>query len=87
MLNRNNQLLPNKKMLLIQDLLYYIKIEIKKISRGVDIGKYHAIVGVMAAVSMMISGFIVGQLGVKIIFYATSLIIFFSTLLLFYIKE
>lgn len=59
----------------------------KKVSRGVNIGKYHAIVGIMAAVSMMISGFIVGQLGVKIIFYITSLIIFFSTLILFYIKE
>lgn len=59
----------------------------KKISRGINIGKYHAIVGIMAAISMMVSGFIVGQLGVEIIFYITSLIIFFSTLLLFYIKE
>lgn len=59
----------------------------KKISRGVNIGKYHAIVGVMAAIAMMGGGFIVGQWGFKIIFYITSLVIFVSTLILFYIKE
>jgi len=59
----------------------------KKVSRGLDIGKYHAIVGVMAAISMMGGGFIAGQMGFKIIFYITAGIIFVSTILLFYIQE
>ncbi len=59
----------------------------KKISRGANIGKYHAIVGIMAALAMMGSGYIVGQSGYKVIFYVTAAIIFVSTLLLFYIKE
>ena len=59
----------------------------KKVSRGIDIGKYHAIVGIMAAIAMMGSGFIAGQMGFKIIFYIASMVIFASTLLLFYIKE
>jgi MFS family permease len=59
----------------------------KKIKRGADIGRFHAIVGIMAAVSMMAGGFVVGRLGFKIIFYITAAIIFVSTFMLFYIKE
>ena len=59
----------------------------EKISRGTNIGKYHAIVGVMGAFAIMISGYIVGEHGIKIIFYIAALIIFFSTLILFYLKE
>lgn len=59
----------------------------KKPSRGLNIGKYDAIVGVMAAVAIMSGGFIAGKLGFKIIFYITSGVIFISTLMLFYIKE
>ncbi|MBI2076211.1 MAG: MFS transporter [Candidatus Aenigmarchaeota archaeon] len=59
----------------------------KKAKRGADIGRYHAIVGIMAALSMMGGGFVVGQMGFKIIFYVTASIIFISTLMLFYIRE
>lgn len=55
--------------------------------RGRDVGKYHAAVGVMAAIAMMGGGYIVGELGFNIIFYITSSIIFVATLILFYIKE
>ena len=59
----------------------------KKARRGADIGRYHAIVGIMSAIAMMGGGIVAGQLGFKIIFYATAAIIFVSTLLLFYVKE
>ena len=56
-------------------------------SRGKDLGKYHALVGIMSAIAMMGSGFVVGQSGYKIIFYITAGLIFISTLFLFSIKE
>ncbi len=59
----------------------------KKASRGADIGKYHALVGVIASITMMASGFIVGSMGFKVIFYITAAIVFVSTIALFYIKE
>lgn len=59
----------------------------KKVSRGADIGKYHAVVGVMAALAMMGGGYVVGQAGYKTIFYVTAAIVFVSTLLLLGIKE
>jgi type IV secretory pathway VirB2 component (pilin) len=59
----------------------------KKVSRGLDIGKYHAIVGVMAGIAMMGGGFIAGRMGFETIFYIVAGIIFVSTLMLFYIKE
>ncbi len=59
----------------------------KKVSRGLNIGKYHAITGIAAAIAMMGSGFVVGQAGFEIIFYIVALMIFVSTLALFYIKE
>lgn len=59
----------------------------KKKSRGMDVGRYHAIVGVMAGIAMMGGGVVVGQLGFEIIFYITASIILLSTLILFYIKE
>ncbi|MBI2549962.1 MFS transporter [Candidatus Woesearchaeota archaeon] len=59
----------------------------RKVTRGADIGKYHAIVGIMAALAMMGGGYVVGQAGYKLIFYITASIIFVSTFLLFFIKE
>lgn len=59
----------------------------KKVSRGADIGKYHAVIGILAAIAMMGGGFLVGQLGIKIIFYITAVLFFISTIVLFYIKE
>ncbi|MBU4246496.1 MAG: MFS transporter [Nanoarchaeota archaeon] len=59
----------------------------KKESRGRDIGKYHALVGIMAAVAIMGGGFVVGNLGFKVIFYITASLVFISTAMLFYIEE
>ncbi len=59
----------------------------EKVSRGADIGKYRAITGVLTALAMMSGGYIVGQLGINIIFYIAAGLIFLSTLALFYIKE
>lgn len=59
----------------------------KKVKRGTDIGKYRAVVGIMAAFAMMGGGFIVGRLGFKIIFYITSIFVLISTLILFNVKE
>ncbi len=59
----------------------------KKATRGKNVGKYHALIQVMAAIAIMAGGFIGGQLGVKIIFYIAALIMFISALVLFYIKE
>ena len=41
----------------------------EKVSRGADIGKYHAVIGVAAAIAMTGGGYVVGQLGINIIFY------------------
>lgn len=59
----------------------------KKSRRGADIGKYQAIIGIIAALAIMSGGFLVGRAGFKIIFYVTAALIFISTLLLLYIKE
>ena len=59
----------------------------KKVSRGTDIGKYRAIVGIISALSIMGGGYVVGQLGYKAIFYFTAAVTAVSTLLLFYIRE
>ncbi|MFZ3076823.1 MAG: MFS transporter [Candidatus Aenigmatarchaeota archaeon] len=59
----------------------------KKATRGKDVGKYHALIQIMAAIAIMLGGVIVGQLGFKIIFYIAGIIMFVSTLFLLYIKE
>jgi|TARA_Y100000310_G_scaffold162223_1_gene162191 MFS family permease len=59
----------------------------EKVSRGANIGKYHAIIGVAAAIAMMGGGYVVGQLGIEIIFYIVAAFSLISTILLFYIKE
>jgi MFS family permease len=59
----------------------------EKVSRGADIGKYHAVIGVAAAIAMTGGGYVVGQLGINIIFYIVAAFFFISTILLFYIKE
>jgi MFS family permease len=59
----------------------------EKTKRGTDIGRYRAIVGFMAAISMMGGGYLVGAFGFKIIFYSTAALIFISTLILFNIGE
>ena len=59
----------------------------KKEKRGLDIGRYQAILGVIGALAMMGSGFLVGTLGIKILFYAVAAVVLISTVPLFYIKE
>lgn len=59
----------------------------KKLSRGLNVGRYHAVVGVMAAIAMMGGGFLVGGFGFEIVFYIVSAVIFVATLLLLKIKE
>lgn len=59
----------------------------KKVSRGVKIGQYHAIVGGIASLAMMGSGFLVEEVGFKIIFYVTAFIVFCSTFLLLVFYE
>jgi DHA1 family multidrug resistance protein-like MFS transporter len=55
--------------------------------RGHQIGKFKAIIGIFAAISLAIGGFIIGRFGFKIIFYAVALFGIASTTLLFWIKE
>ena len=59
----------------------------KKETRGKDVGKYHALIQIMAAIAIMGGGFIGGLLGFKTIFYIAGIIMFISALILFYIKE
>lgn len=59
----------------------------KRKSRGLNVGKYHAIVGIMSAIAMMGGGFVVGEFGFKVIFYIVSGIIFISALVILKIKE
>jgi len=55
--------------------------------RGLEMGKFDAIVGIFAATSMIIGGLIAGKYGLGIIFYICSGFYFLSTTLLFLIKE
>ncbi|MBR9690339.1 MFS transporter [Candidatus Woesearchaeota archaeon] len=59
----------------------------EKVSRGSNIGKYHAITGALAGIAMMGGGFIIGELGIKTIFYIVASLIFVSTIFIFYIKD
>ncbi len=59
----------------------------RKISRGTEIGKYQALVGIMAGIAMIGGGFLVGSYGFKIMFYIVALLVFTYTLMLFYVKE
>ncbi|MBN1274728.1 MFS transporter [Candidatus Woesearchaeota archaeon] len=59
----------------------------EKARRGTDIGKYHAITGVLGALAMMGGGYVVGILGITIIFYLVAGFFLASTLLLLPIKE
>lgn len=55
--------------------------------RGKDIGKYHAITGAIAALAMMGSGYIVGKIGIQIIFIFAALASLISTTILLFLKE
>jgi len=59
----------------------------KRSKRGLQIGKYNAIIGVFSGLSMILSGMLVPKFGFQIIFYAVSLFYLFTASLLFLIKE
>jgi MFS transporter, DHA1 family, multidrug resistance protein len=58
-----------------------------KEKRGTSVGKFHAIVGLSSAVGLSLSGYIAKFYGLKSLFYIASLIVAFSTIFLFFIKE
>ena len=59
----------------------------EKINRGTNVGKYHAIVGVLASIAMMVGGLLAGKVGINVIFHITAGFFFISSIILFYIKE
>lgn len=59
----------------------------RKSTRGVHIGRYNAITGIIAAFSVMISGLIAADLGYKIVFYIVAVLNIISTSILFFINE
>ncbi len=59
----------------------------RKSTRGKDVGKYHAIVGIIASFAVMAGGVLAGRLGLKFLFYVTAIFMFISTTVLFWIKE
>jgi len=59
----------------------------QKRRRGIQIGKYNAIIGVFSAFAIIIGGMLISKFGFRIIFYAVSSLFFISTSLLFLIKE
>lgn len=59
----------------------------EKDSRGKDIGKYEAMVGVAEAFAIFIGGFLVGIFGFEIIFYMVAIIFVVSTTVMFKLKE
>lgn len=59
----------------------------RKSTRGADIGKYTAIVGIFAAIAIMLGGILVGKFGFSLIFYIAAAVVAFSTSMLFWIKE
>lgn len=54
----------------------------EKVSRGTDVGRYEAITSIMVGLAMMLGGLVVGDLGIKVIFYITSALVFLSSVLL-----
>ena len=59
----------------------------KSKTRGVQIGTYDAIVGVVASLALVIGGFLIGKFGFEIVFYIFSVLGIISTTLLFLVKE
>ena len=59
----------------------------EKDSRGKDIGKYDAMVGIAEAFAIFIGGFLVGIFGFEFIFYMVAIIFVVSTTMLFKLKE
>ena len=58
-----------------------------KEKRGRAVGMFHAIVGIASSLGLVFSGYVAKHYGIKMIFYIASLTLFFSTILLFWIRE
>jgi len=58
----------------------------KKAKRGYEIGQYKTVVGLAGAVAIMIAGAGIDQYGFAVVFYASALLIVFSTIFLLKIK-
>lgn len=59
----------------------------KRVSRGRDIGRFHAVCGIAGALAMMLGGVAVQAFGIEIIFYVVGMFFFASTLLVFFVEE
>ncbi|MBI4896442.1 MAG: MFS transporter [Candidatus Aenigmarchaeota archaeon] len=59
----------------------------KKESRGADMGKYSAVIGIAEAIAIFAGGFLVGKFGFEVVFYIVSVIFVISTTLLLKLKE
>ncbi len=59
----------------------------KKETRGSEIGKYDAFVGIAEALAIITGGFLVGKFGFEIVFYIVSLILLVSATIMFKLKE
>ena len=56
-------------------------------SRGERVGKFHATTGVVAALAMMASGYLVATMGLRVIFILMAIASFISTTVLLFVKE
>ncbi|MBI3052216.1 MFS transporter [Candidatus Woesearchaeota archaeon] len=59
----------------------------KKVSRGTDIGKFHAVVGIAAAIGIIAGGFILSAQDMRLMFYFTAALILISGVIVALIKE
>ena len=59
----------------------------KKESRGADIGKYDAFVGIAEAIAIFAGGFLAGKFGFEIVFYIVAIIFVITTTIMFKLKE
>jgi len=55
--------------------------------RGRAIGIFHAIVGIASSLGLVLSGYVAKLYGIKSVFYIASFVLFFSTILLLWIRE
>ncbi|MEM5847189.1 MAG: MFS transporter [Candidatus Aenigmatarchaeota archaeon] len=59
----------------------------KKKTRGLMVGKYRGVIGLLTGIAVMVSGMIIGKFGFELMFYIYSFIVGISTLPLFFIEE
>ncbi|MEA3429947.1 MAG: MFS transporter [Nanoarchaeota archaeon] len=59
----------------------------EKESRGADIGKYDAFIGIAEAIAIFAGGFLAGRYGFEIVFYIVSVIFIITTTIMLKLKE